>query len=127
MIALAAGGRTRWSLRTLGPVTTVGAVRLVRDVDHRPGDPGLAETLQVAGDLGGGPAAPGPSSPGGKRMSSSASASAGTWLRASVPGSDAGEVRTVVRQTSSVATGYRASRLATVRCSLTGALSPSHG
>ena len=58
-------------------------------------------------------------------MSSSASASAGTWLRPWFPVLTR-ERLTAVRQTSSVATGYLASRLATVRCNLTSALSPSH-
>ena len=65
-------------------------------------------------------------SSGGKRMSSHASASAGIWLRAWL-GVCTRARFTVVRQASSVATGYRASTLCTLRCSLTRALSPSHG
>ena len=80
----------------------VGVMRRVEDVHHRR-DPGFTEALQVGGHLGGVLPLRSASS-GGKRMSSSASASAGTWLRAwfRVP------MRarfTVVRQTSSVATG----------------------
>ena len=59
-------------------------------------------------------------------MSSRASASSGTWFRAWFWVRMRARV-TVVRQTSSVATGYLASRLVTLDCSLTRALSPSHG
>src|ERR1700748_946934 len=52
LVALAPGGLLE--PEDLG-VVTVGAVRLVEDVDHGR-DPRLAEALQVAGDLGGGPA-----------------------------------------------------------------------
>jgi hypothetical protein len=62
----------------------------------------------------------------GNRMSSRASASAGTWLRAWFWVRTRARV-TVVRQTSSAGAGYLASRLATLDCSLPRALSPSQG
>jgi hypothetical protein len=62
----------------------------------------------------------------GKRMSSHASAWAGIWLKARLGVSTLARF-TVVRQTSSAATGYLANSRVTVFTTLTRALSPSHG